>query len=201
MARHSLGEKYKKIIPVKLVILREEHPGKPSQREIAKAVGIGAGTYAMYETGERVPSLESVIALADYHNVTVDFILGRTFANSFNSDMRGVCDYTGLSESAVNRILEIRKKTSPEVKGDDKTDKALMEILSKFLQDPSLGDYLTMLRRALVSQKTGDSINSSVIKKEKFYKTLAGQEYEEITARLMTKDYLVDSDDYDTTTF
>ena len=201
MARHSLGEKYKKIIPVKLVFLREEHHKKPSQREIAKAIGIGSGTYAMYETGERVPSLESIIALADYHNVTVDFILGRTFANSFNPDMRGVCDYTGLLEPAVKRILEIRKKTSPEVKGEDKADKALIGILSSILQDSSLGDYLTMLRRTLVCRKTGDSINNGVMKKEEFYRTLADKEYDEIIARLMTKDYLVDSDDYDTTTF
>ena len=60
-----------------LKMLRKQHPGKLSQRDFAKILGIGAGTYALYETGERVPSLGTFVAIADFYNVPVDFILGR----------------------------------------------------------------------------------------------------------------------------
>lgn len=199
MTKSEFSEKQKKMIAQRL---REIRKGKGwTQREAAKKYGIDYRPLNLYESGDRIPPTHALLAISAATGVSIDYLLGRTNFSTYESKGRIITDTMGLSESAVNRILEIRKKTSPEVKGDDKTDKALIEILSSILQDPSLGDYLTMLRRALVSQKTGDSINSSVIKKEKFYKTLAGQEYEEIIARLMTKDYLVDSDDYDTTTF
>lgn len=48
------------------------------QKEIAEAVGISVRTYQRYETGERTPDTDTLIKLADYFDVSTDYLLGRT---------------------------------------------------------------------------------------------------------------------------
>jgi len=57
-------------ISEKLIELR----GRQTQKEIADAVGISQSTYAMYETGQRIPSDEIKIRLAEYFKKTVQEI-------------------------------------------------------------------------------------------------------------------------------
>ena len=45
--------------------------GNRTQSEVAKAVGISQSTYAMYETGKRIPTDEIKIKLANYFKSTV----------------------------------------------------------------------------------------------------------------------------------
>ena len=66
----------KKIISKKLKELRKEKD--VTQREVAKAVNVAQNTIAGYETGAKEPSLTVLVALADYYEVTTDYILGRT---------------------------------------------------------------------------------------------------------------------------
>jgi transcriptional regulator with XRE-family HTH domain len=49
-----------------------------SQRELAKAFNIAPSTIAMYETGQRSPDTDTIKIIADYFNVSTDFLLGRT---------------------------------------------------------------------------------------------------------------------------
>lgn len=56
--------------------LRKE--GKHTQADLAAVLGVNYRTYAHYEKGDRDMSPEVLIALADYYNVSVDYILGRT---------------------------------------------------------------------------------------------------------------------------
>lgn len=48
--------------------------GTKSQSEVAKAVGIGTSTLAMYETEQRIPRDPIKIKLAQYFGVTVQEI-------------------------------------------------------------------------------------------------------------------------------
>ena len=49
-----------------------------SQQELADALGISKSAINMYERGERQPNFETLELIADYFNVDVDYILGRT---------------------------------------------------------------------------------------------------------------------------
>lgn len=50
-----------------------------SQSEIAKRINVAKSTLAMYETNKREPSFEITQRIADFYNVTVDYLLtGRT---------------------------------------------------------------------------------------------------------------------------
>lgn len=49
-----------------------------SQTEVAKNTGIVSRTYLRYEKGEREPEASTIIALADYFDVSADYLLGRS---------------------------------------------------------------------------------------------------------------------------
>jgi len=48
------------------------------QKDIAKEVGLSLRTYQRYECGERVPDSNTLIALGDYFNVSLDYLVGRS---------------------------------------------------------------------------------------------------------------------------
>lgn len=64
------------ILAERLVSLRSER--KLSRREVAAATGITERTYQRYENAERDPSAPVLLALADYYDVSADYLLGRT---------------------------------------------------------------------------------------------------------------------------
>lgn len=49
-----------------------------TQREVGEAINVPQRTYAYYESGHRMIPPEVLCALADFHKVSVDYILGRT---------------------------------------------------------------------------------------------------------------------------
>ncbi len=57
--------------------LREDHD--KSQKEIAEMLHMHTTVYRRYESGERELPLWAAIKLADYYNVTLDYLVGRIF--------------------------------------------------------------------------------------------------------------------------
>ena len=54
--------------------LRED--ADKSQAEIAKIIGTSQSYYAQYENGKRAIPFERMVALAEYYNVSLDYIAG-----------------------------------------------------------------------------------------------------------------------------
>jgi transcriptional regulator with XRE-family HTH domain len=48
-----------------------------TQRELAKLLNLSNGSIAMYETGKREPDFNILEKIADFFNVSVDYLLGR----------------------------------------------------------------------------------------------------------------------------
>ncbi len=51
----------------------EAHLG---QVELAKQIGVSKGIISLWENGLREPNMYSLIALAKFFNVTIDFLVG-----------------------------------------------------------------------------------------------------------------------------
>src|SRR5690606_375789 len=49
-----------------------------TQSELANTLGITRGTYAHYEIGKREPDYETLQKIADFFEVSTDYLLGRT---------------------------------------------------------------------------------------------------------------------------
>ena len=58
--------------------LREDHD--KTQSQIAALLGTSQTMYARYERGANELPIRHLIALADYYNVTTDYLLGRSDA-------------------------------------------------------------------------------------------------------------------------
>ncbi|GAA3626585.1 helix-turn-helix transcriptional regulator [Lactobacillus hamsteri] len=60
--------------------LRKKHG--LSQAQLADKLGIGTSTLGMYETNKREPSYQTLLAIADFFNKSIDELLGRDEAKS-----------------------------------------------------------------------------------------------------------------------
>ena len=60
----------------KLKSLRKER--RLGQIELAKELGVSKGTISLWENGLREPTMSSLIRIAKYFDVSVDFLIGTT---------------------------------------------------------------------------------------------------------------------------
>lgn len=49
-----------------------------TQQQLANATGISQNAIAFWENEKRIPIIIAVVKLADYFNVSVDYLVGRT---------------------------------------------------------------------------------------------------------------------------
>ncbi|MBE6942318.1 MAG: helix-turn-helix transcriptional regulator [Ruminococcaceae bacterium] len=61
---------------LRLKELRKER--KVSQLKLAMDLNISQNSVSRYENGEREADYDTLVAIADYFNVSVDYLLGRT---------------------------------------------------------------------------------------------------------------------------
>ena len=64
------------ILGQRLLLLRKQKG--LAQKDVAEAVGISFNSYCRYEKNEREPMAPTIVAMADYFNVSADYLLGRT---------------------------------------------------------------------------------------------------------------------------
>lgn len=107
-----------------------------SQQDFAKQLGISKSSVNMYERGEREPSFEMLEVIADYFNVDMDYLLGKSeFTNKFQW-----LQIMNSNQSATN-VLKIagRDGSYEERRLTDEQLAALKAILS---QMPDASDDL-----------------------------------------------------------
>ena len=71
------------ILAKRLKELREER--RIYQRELAEILGMSFRGYQNYETGQSEPKLATLIVLADYYQVSIDYLVGRTDVPDLNT--------------------------------------------------------------------------------------------------------------------
>ena len=47
------------------------------QVELAAKIGVSKGIISLWEQGKREPTLSSLVAIADYFSITIDYLIGR----------------------------------------------------------------------------------------------------------------------------
>jgi len=84
---------------MRLKELRKEH--KISQQKLAEHLDVARSTVAMWEVGPNQPDSDMLLRIADYFNVTVDYLLGRTD------------DPTGKEQAPIPGLYPVTKKKFP----------------------------------------------------------------------------------------
>ena len=73
-----------KILAQRLKELRESR--RIYQREMAENLGLSFRGYQNYETGQTEPKLCTLVALADFYGVSIDYQVGRTNRPDFKPE-------------------------------------------------------------------------------------------------------------------
>ena len=79
------------------------------QKELAKQLNVKDNIVSYWCKGDRTPNTTQIIQIANYLNVSTDYLLGVTDVATTDKDLKFVCDYTGLKEEAINNLHNIKK--------------------------------------------------------------------------------------------
>ncbi|MFJ7663926.1 helix-turn-helix domain-containing protein [Lysinibacillus sp. NPDC097162] len=90
------------MLGVRLKYLRKSN--NKTQQDIADILGITRPAYTAYEQGKRNPDYEILEKIADYYNVSIDYLLGRT-------DNKGALHtQAGISDNEYNNLSAYQKE-------------------------------------------------------------------------------------------
>lgn len=99
----------------RLKLLRRE--AGLSQQDFAKQLGTSKSSINMYERGEREPGLETLEAIADYFNVDMDYLLGKSEHRSKSAWLEGIDKSVDLdilrSQVKFENLFPIERKRYP----------------------------------------------------------------------------------------
>ena len=87
-------------LPEKLKELRLKHGF--SQRSVAKRLDVSPSIISSYETGERTPSTENLLALSYLYHCSADYLLGRETVQS-----QTVISAEGLTDKQIQLLTEL----------------------------------------------------------------------------------------------
>lgn len=92
-----------------------------TQQQLAEEIGVSKSTVAMWETGDRKPSRELLEQVADYFNVDMDYLYGRTCirkARLFDEDGNEYVSKEHLNHFIDDETREIAQeiKDNPDIR-------------------------------------------------------------------------------------
>lgn len=94
-----------KVFQERLDLLREER--NLNNTDFAKYLEMSRQTIGFYLNGDRVPDALNLIKIAQKCGVSADWLLGLTDTRSQDTDIRGICEKTGLSERAAGVLIAL----------------------------------------------------------------------------------------------
>lgn len=133
-ANKNSGRKKKNIdttFSKKLTALLDDAKAKSGtvQKDVAEKIGVSRQALGKWAHGETVPDILDLKKLSEYFNVSADYLIGTSDVPSLDTNVQAVCDYTGLSEKAINEI-----RCFTEV-GSNERNYNYAKILSDFIEN------------------------------------------------------------------
>lgn len=80
-----------------------------TQDDLAALLDKHRQVVSYYENGTRTPNLNELITIAKEYNTTTDYLLGLSDTATTDTDIKAICDYTGLSEESINILYDFNK--------------------------------------------------------------------------------------------
>ena len=111
-----------------------------TQKELADAVGVRPQTLSLYTTGETQPNVDKLLKIAEYFNVTTDFLITGTILEDIP-----VREMLGFSERTVENLKLVKN-------GYFEDSPYMLPLLDCLLGDK---DFYTAIERAGYWQQNG----------------------------------------------
>lgn len=80
-----------------------------SLRDVASELNISYSSLSKYERGDQQPSYETLMKMADYFNVTTDYIIGYTDIRTKNIEDRAIAERTGLTLRSIDMLYGFQR--------------------------------------------------------------------------------------------
>ncbi|OWA36737.1 hypothetical protein B9G55_01260 [Saccharibacillus sp. O16] len=107
---------------IRLRKLRTEY--KRSQQDVADFLGITRQGYGSYETGKTEPDHETLVKIADYFEVSTDYLMGRSVSRAPDAGRAfygGGKDWTPEELEAADAYIEMLRQKKKERQERDHT--------------------------------------------------------------------------------
>lgn len=104
-----------------------------TQEQAANRFGVSRQGFGNWLNGRTQPDYDALCKLAEYYNVSTDYLLGRTDVKTPDTELKTVCEVTDLSESAVKKIIKLKSPT----------------IISQIIENPEFDEMINALSSAL----------------------------------------------------
>lgn len=155
----------------KLKVLRKAS-GK-SREVVANDLRIKPRTLQAYETGERIPTVDTIVLIAKYYKVTTDFLLGMAEKSDFsgkkkifseNIARKLIESFDARSDEAKIVILDFLEDFVKAAKQDEKEKLAKEQTSTTPTSAPPPEEKTFTFRR--VARKDGEPTNITLTQKE-----------------------------------
>lgn len=80
-----------------------------TQEEIAKKANTSRQNVGNWINGKSRPDINALVEIAKGYDVSTDWLLGLTNIKSADTDIKAVCEYTGLSEEAIRQLTSLNR--------------------------------------------------------------------------------------------
>ena len=127
----------------------EQHTKKPrTLDELADEFGAARQTVAHWFSGASTPNIEVLVKMAQFYNVSADYLLGLSDTVSVDVNVKAAMEYTGLSEEAVEwlHIGLADFECDGDVGLDEQTKKENWAVVSELIQDKAFSRMIHHLK-------------------------------------------------------
>lgn len=109
-----------------------------SQFQLARAINKTRQTVSQYINGISEPGYDTLIQIADFFGVSVDYLLGVSTVKSTNTDVQDIARLTGLYEPNILRLITWNSLPEISCKPKDELTECEKEVLNA--ADPHITD-------------------------------------------------------------
>lgn len=101
--------------------LREEK--NISQLELAKKLNLTQQSISLYEKGDREPSIDVLKSIANFFNVSLDYLLGKSDIRNYDEDEKEFRfayhkETEGMTDEEIKDALRFYKEMKNKIKGE-----------------------------------------------------------------------------------
>ena len=109
---------YDGIFHSRLRDLIEEHD--ITKQKLSEEIGVSRQAISQYCDGSTIPNADKLLKIAEFFNVSTDYLLGSTEAQTTDTDIKFMCEYTGIKDTSINNLhyLKEGKRSSEFFLGD-----------------------------------------------------------------------------------
>jgi transcriptional regulator with XRE-family HTH domain len=124
-----------------------------SQAKVAEHVGVTRQAISSYSLGTSVPDIDKLVRIAEFFNVSTEYLLGRTEIKKVDATKQAAAEYLDLSEEAIDAIHLLRFGHMEQNFVDDfkltTQMEPLTDIFSAWIEAVDLSKLLSDLYRAV----------------------------------------------------